>query len=179
MLWESYDDGPHGGGFEPDAEDQELYRPGGLCPIDIGELIGPDAQFEVCQKSGYDKESTEWIVRDHEQEDWKLVKTYMADDPFKTPREFPISDAPADSPTKSLLANHIVPSSGHFWQKGPNGRHLCLVYPALGPPAPADGINRENPDELIDLCFQLAEAVAFLHRKGLCHGGEYVILAGI
>ena len=175
MMWEPFDYGPALEYIIPDAEPAENYRPGGLHPIEIGQFIGPDSRFEVCQKSAYDDNYTEWLVRDHVQNDWKLVRTFLAEDSDEEHGELVIKRILSEGQKESLQDNHIVLPSEHFWVEGPNGRHLCIVYPVLGPKAPPEGINREKPDELIDLCFQIAKAVAVLHSKGICHGGEYSI----
>ena len=177
-MWEPFDYGPTSEYTVPDAEPEYRYCPGGLHPIKIGQFLGPDDRFEVCHKSGYDDYSTEWFVRDRAQQDWKLVKTLMADlaeehEEHDIHSELIILELLTQDPTEAPQDNHIVIPSDHFWVEGPNGRHLCLVYPVLGPTAPPEGIDREKPDELIDLCFQAAKAVAFLHSKGICHGGEY------
>lgn len=157
---------------DPSLEWSELYRPGGLHPIDLGQYIDSEKRFEVCHKSGYGDEFTEWFTRDHVQHNWKLVKVFTADESSDDHPELVLALALADSPTKVLEDNYIITPSESFWIDGPNGRHLCLVFPVLDHRTPKSIIYRRNPDELVNLCFQVGKAVAFLHKKGICHGSK-------
>lgn len=57
----------------------------------------------------------------------------------------------------------------HFWHVGPNGRHLCIVMPVLGPSV-AGAKALEDVDFLKDVCSGIARGLAFLHSKGMAHG---------
>ncbi|KAK4161589.1 kinase-like domain-containing protein [Cladorrhinum sp. PSN259] len=62
-----------------------------------------------------------------------------------------------------------------FWLDGPNGRHLCLVFPVLGPNLAklSKGIYpRIKPGFAKEVSLQAAQALAHLHSNGLCHGGK-------
>jgi serine/threonine-protein kinase SRPK3 len=62
-----------------------------------------------------------------------------------------------------------------FTLDGPNGRHLCLVLPVLGPSASylSKGIySRITPWLSRRASYQATRALADLHAQGLCHGGE-------
>lgn len=65
--------------------------------------------------------------------------------------------------------NHLAVPQEHFWQDGPNGRHLCIVMPVLGPSVTmAKAL--EDVDLLKDVCSQISRGLAFLHGKGMAHG---------
>ena len=66
---------------------------------------------------------------------------------------------------KNLLA---VPLE-HFWQDGPNGRHLCLVMPVLGPNV-MKAKTFGDVDFLKNVSSQVIGGLAFLHSKGVAHG---------
>lgn len=81
-----------------------------------------------------------------------------------------------------LLKNHIGAPLNHFWTEGPNGRHLCLIEPLLGPRICSENnatietenqihkFRRENPSIHKDISFQISQGLYFLHSKGVCHG---------
>lgn len=57
---------------------------------------------------------------------------------------------------------------------GPNGVHICFVYPVLGPKVSLGFfIASADPDSYLrTISLQVAHAVKFLHSQGICHGGE-------
>lgn len=65
--------------------------------------------------------------------------------------------------------NHLAVPQEHFWQYGPNGRHLCIVMPVLGPSV-AIAKALEDVNLLKDVCSQISRGLAFLHGKGMAHG---------
>jgi hypothetical protein len=63
----------------------------------------------------------------------------------------------------------------HFTLDGPNGHHLCVVLPVLGPSASrlSNGFtSRIKPWLSRRAAHQSTRALADLHAQGLCHGGE-------
>ncbi|KAK0752764.1 kinase-like domain-containing protein [Schizothecium vesticola] len=61
--------------------------------------------------------------------------------------------------------------SEFFWLDGPNGRHLCSVLPFLGPNLMCISQIYGFCSQLLkDICFRLALAMRFVHRRGVCHG---------
>lgn len=65
--------------------------------------------------------------------------------------------------------NHLAVPQEHFWHDGPNGRHLCIVMPVLGPSI-ALAKAFEDVNLLKDVCSQISRGLAFLHGKGMAHG---------
>lgn len=157
---------------EPLIEWVELYRPGGLLPIELGQFIDSNRRFEVYHKYEYGSDFTMWITKDHVQRNWKLVKILTAEASYEGHPELMVALALKNTPRQVLQDNYIIPPSEFFWADSPNGRHLCLVFPVLDHRIPLDIIDRGNPETLVDLCFQVATAVAFLHERGICHGGK-------
>ena len=74
------------------------------------------------------------------------------------------------------ILSSLCLSSDQFEIRGPNGSHQCFVYPVLGPKASL-GLLRAPEEQrdkaLRDACYQLVQAVDFLHSQGICHGGVY------
>ncbi|KAJ0116666.1 hypothetical protein J7T55_009816 [Diaporthe amygdali] len=69
--------------------------------------------------------------------------------------------------TEEAWDNHIVMPLKTFIQHGPNGEHLCIIMPLLGPPVTGSRtFNWNNVPLLKDICFQLVKGMS----RGLCHG---------
>lgn len=60
-----------------------------------------------------------------------------------------------------------------FKFEGPNGTHMGIVYPVLGPYIGTSLLQHlPEPDKALrNICFETTQAVDFLHRHGVCHGG--------
>lgn len=58
-----------------------------------------------------------------------------------------------------------------FQIKGPNGSHLCFVYPVAGPRV-SDILQIFNGPDMVlrKVALQAARAMATLHEHGVCHG---------
>ncbi|KAF7560953.1 hypothetical protein G7046_g3203 [Stylonectria norvegica] len=80
----------------------------------------------------------------------------------------------------AAIANNVaVKDSGLFalpmrryWFEGPNGRHLCLVFPVLGPHLSilSNGLDsRLQPAFVRRSLLQAAQGLRILHSQGLCH----------
>ncbi|KAE9379499.1 kinase-like protein [Stipitochalara longipes BDJ] len=79
----------------------------------------------------------------------------------------------AASQYASDTAFHFVVEHRRFTLNGPNGHHLCLVLPVLGPSASdlSKGIySRITPWLSCRASYQATRALADLHAQGLCHG---------
>ncbi|KAK6845846.1 kinase-like protein [Apiospora arundinis] len=157
---------------ELEHETKERYRPGGFHPIMPGDNIGHQNRYEVVDKLGWGHRSTVWLCKDLEVDSWKAIKVLQAVDSTGENKELQIFRTLEHVDREELEKNHIGLPESYFWQEGPNGRHLCFVSKLVAsmhsiPPA---GYGAHSPTLLVDLCFQLATAVKYLHDKGLCHG---------
>jgi len=150
-----------------ECEDLENYEPGGFHPVHLGDVY--DGRYQVAHKLGFGGFSTVWLARDTLTNRWVALKVIVA-------KESSTYEA------RSTIANHpsIVGSrlfavaARQFWVDGPNGRHLCLVFPVLGPDLArlSKGIySRIQPRFAKEVSLQAARALAHLHSNGLCHGG--------
>ncbi|KAM5341999.1 hypothetical protein ACJ41O_015030 [Fusarium nematophilum] len=148
-----------------ESEDLENYEPGGFHPVHLGDVY--DDRYRVVHKLGYGGFSTVWLATDVFESPWFSLKIVAA-------RESPTYQ------TRSVIADHLdIPGSRlfavadrHFWIDGPNGRHLCLVYPVLGPDVSrlSRGIySRLKSTFARQVSLQAARALVQLHSKGLCH----------
>ncbi len=109
-----------------ECEELENYEPGGFHPVHLGDVY--DSRYRVVHKLGFGGYSTVWLVRDTHANRWAALKMVVA-------REPPMYEA------RSTIAGHpsiaesrlFAMAEGKFWIDGPNGRHLCLLFPVLGP----------------------------------------------
>jgi len=68
---------------------------------------------------------------------------------------------------------YIALPSDHFWIEGPNGKHLCLVLPVLGPRIPAIWTAFPDADRISrDIAHQVTMGLQFVHWNGIFHGGK-------
>jgi serine/threonine protein kinase len=151
-----------------ESEELEAYEPGGFHLVHLGDVY--HGRYRVVHKLGFGGFSTVWLARDVIESRWVALKMVVA-------RESATYEARATAANHPGIAGSplfAVPE-GRFWVDGPNGRHLCLVMPALGPNLStlSKGIySRVAAQFAREVSLQAARALAHLHANGLCHGGK-------
>lgn len=64
-----------------------------------------------------------------------------------------------------------------FISESPNGTHLCLVFPVLGPTVNQAALifeEEQNGSSILrTISRSIVEALAILHRRGICHAGMF------
>ncbi|KAK6223466.1 Serine/threonine-protein kinase spk-1 [Colletotrichum tabaci] len=149
-----------------ECEDLEAYEPGGFHPVHLGDTF--DGRYKVVHKLGFGGFSTVWLARDSASDKWAALKIVVANES-------------STYETRSVVSDHSVVleseffdvATRKFWIDGPNGHHLCLMYPFLGPDLSrlSKGIyTRFKPESAKALMLQAAQALSVLHAEGLCHG---------
>lgn len=152
-------------------EDVGEYAPGGLHPTHLGEIL--NGRYEVVLKLGHGGYSTVWLCNDTKKKKWRAVKILKASTSTEGCAELRIHHlfSDMDSRHTDIRNSRVALATDHFWMDGPNGSHLCIVMPLLGPNldnAAQRYLYEEAP--LMRTCFQLVQAMSFLHSKGVCHG---------
>ncbi|KAH6854697.1 kinase-like domain-containing protein [Chaetomium sp. MPI-CAGE-AT-0009] len=151
-----------------DTENLERYTPGGLHPTSLGDVY--DDRYRVVHKLGAGGFSTVWLARDETEQNWVALKIVVA-------------DHSAAIEAKYASSQHVVLQCGsraklavgyrRFTIDGPNGRHLCLVLPVLGPSTSQLSCfldSRMTPRLARKAAYQAVQALADLHAQGFCHG---------
>ncbi|KAH8815307.1 kinase-like domain-containing protein [Xylogone sp. PMI_703] len=156
-------------GWLRDVEDRE-YRPGGLHPVRIGDRFGTAGRFRVIHKLGSGGLATVWLCRDEDTQSYVALKIIIADASRETSLEFQLVNQEGLD-LGEVGGEYIAVPREHFWHDGPNGRHLCLVLPVLGPRVSALWGKFEDPVRVSrDVALQATRGLHFLHKNGICHG---------
>lgn len=160
--------------YDEGAESIEDYKPGGLHPTHLGDLLGQNGRYKVAHKLGYGGFGTVWLCRDLEQNRWRAVKILAASHSSgQHCADLRVCEMLSNvSPReKDVHVSHVVVPEDHFWHEGPNGNHLCVVMPVLGPNLEDAAEKYQHQEEpLRRICYQLVLAMKFLHERGICHG---------
>ncbi|KAJ7491885.1 kinase-like protein [Mycena latifolia] len=150
-------------------EEASRYGPGGLYPVKMGDMFGPDTsapRYRVLAKLGHGSYSTVWLAGDLIANKTVAVKFVQASDSPDS-REAAILEclrAPPGSRPPPVL--QILDS---FTLTSVNGLHQVLVT------EPVLGLERflELPGvyaSMKDLVRQALEGLAFIHSHGIAHG---------
>ena len=164
-------------GAKPTTED--LYSIGfgygGYRAIHLGEVF--EERYKVIHKLGFGDTCTVWLCRDLQKSAWVTLRVVTANlsvaDPYKT-----IKDALQGVQQRDVSAAHIILPTDEFLVDGHGeDMHYCAVFPFLGPPLSyMRSILDGAPDlleRLLGFCHQAVEAMCFLHKHGICHGGKH------
>ncbi|KAI0521406.1 kinase-like domain-containing protein [Xylaria bambusicola] len=152
------------------AEDVEDYRPGGLHPVNMFDML--DGRFEVCHKLGSGGIATVWLCYEQKLREWRAVKINAASRSHDDSPEIKILEMLENDTAVLGLDSHVVMPLEIFWIEGPNGRHLCTVLPLLGPTL-SDWRQMSlgtDASRINNVCYQLTKGLEFLHSRGICHG---------
>jgi serine/threonine protein kinase len=156
-----------------ETEKLAKYCEGGFCPIDLGDRIAD--RFTVLHKLGYGGFGTVWLVSDDEKRHGRYVALKVVLASWSQEYEPP---AVLDRLRKY---EHDNGSPGLFllelervFHTSRNGRHLCQVFPVLGPSLSAlsTPFFRLYPSFVKGFARQLVHALHVMHSAGVCHGGE-------
>ncbi|KAH9900150.1 kinase-like domain-containing protein [Xylariomycetidae sp. FL2044] len=175
------------------VEGLEQYRPGGFYPVHLNDFLDTKQRFHVAHKLGFGESSTVWLCFDNTERLWRAIKVLRADQSSEDQPELKVMRTLCrTAQPKQWQQNHVGAPLEVFWVEGPNGRHLCLVLPLLGPRLEVDNPgdtkleflfprdpNREElytklgldkEEGVMDIGFQITRGLNFLHQRSLCHG---------
>lgn len=120
------------------------YEAGGHHPVHLGDLLGPTCRYRVVHKSRSGGFGNVWMCRDlnSNQPAYVAVKSLIADETKDDCSELHVR-------TLKAMVAEDPPGRKHISLiEGPNGSHLCFVYPILGPSASRILKDFEHPDAL-------------------------------
>ena len=153
------------------TEDLDQYEKGGYHPILLYDSF-EEERYRVVHKLGHGGSSTVWLARDNHVGRYVALKVLCAE----------ISNDVCDIKILHHLEGEATSHSGRqyinflydtFRIKGPNGSHLCSVSEVLGPTLSQLMKLRKQLRGSVSrkVARQFTQAVAYLHSKGVCHGG--------
>lgn len=180
------------------VEPVEEYRTGGYHPVHLHDVFVN--RYEVIGKLAFGQFSTVWLASDrkwvlhctglalscidhicrfrlHQPVALKILKSSASGDNEELPILRRLSNPTVDHPGK----NHIVQLFNHFYHYGPNGKHLCLVFPVMlsdGESMTVTGRLREMKF-IQNISMQLLLGLDFLHRQGIIHCGRLILLCDL
>ncbi|RSL85190.1 hypothetical protein CEP51_003472 [Fusarium floridanum] len=152
-----------------DTEEVERYESGGFHPVHLGDLFD-EGRYRVVHKLGAGGFATIWLARDLLESSWVALKIVLAEESQSVEASATLAH---NIVSESFHDSRFVTYERYFHIEGPNGRHLCLVLPVLGPSAYRVSHyleSRIQPRLARNVALQAAEALADLHSRGLCHG---------
>lgn len=114
-----------------DAERLEQYGPGGLHPVHLGDKL-QNGRYLIIRKLGHGAFSTVWLARDSSCEHLVAIKIIRSQS-ARADQELRMHEILLESKMRNLAQDCIVTLLDKFEHIGPNGRHLCLTFPPLGP----------------------------------------------
>ncbi|KAI1121986.1 kinase-like protein [Nemania abortiva] len=154
------------------VEDLEEYRPGGLAPVTLGDILG-NGRFEVIYKLGHGGIATVWLCWELATEAWRAIKINSASHSSENCGDLKAVRLIKEGlDANQLEAGHVLMPLETFWEETPNGKHLCSVMQVLGPRVHdwrTDDIGLDA-DRLNRICYQITKGLSFIHDKGICHG---------
>jgi len=159
-----------------EVENLEEYRIGGYHPTVIGDTFH-EGRYEVVHKLGFGGYSTIWLARDRHLQRYVSLKIMIArysseSNEAKILRLLAHGSSESTHPGQRFIPRLL----DDFTVDGPNGRHLCLVqeFAACSITAAKEwSSNNMFPVETArSIAAQLILGLAYLHSRGVCHGGE-------
>jgi serine/threonine protein kinase len=161
---------------EPGLEDLCLYQSGGHHPVHLEDRLGDKKQYRVINKLGTGGFGNVWLCRNVKCKptEYVAVKILMAElsnDESNSREAKNIRRLQELAKVDADLEKYCLLPVDEFVIEGPNGTHQCFVYPVAGPSAGKFSIQVPNPtNTLRRVIRQAVEAMAGLHRHGVCHG---------
>lgn len=157
-------------GVKDGLENLENYQHGGYHPIHLGDYLGAEERYHVIHKLGHGGFGTVWLCRDKRDSKYVAVKVMTGDATDMDLRDLALERLDRSEPG----AEYIAIPQAHFSLDGPNGTHRCIVLPVLGQcVSPGLWCDMESPGPVLRrMCRQATQALGFLHKNGICHGGQ-------
>ncbi|TEB21262.1 kinase-like protein [Coprinellus micaceus] len=172
-----------------EVEDLETYVENGNHPCSIGDTLS-NGRYQILHKLGFGGSSTVWLARDRGPHSlpasptralvtMKIMAASLSTRPPAEVQEITIPERLCSrlARTNVGLVRNIQSVQDCFFHNGPNGHHLCIVSPVLGPSVLAieDFLSVEHHTRIRKVIAQkiakeAAVALEGIHSAGVVHG---------
>lgn len=169
---------PHGNGLVIEGPPFGLekiydYEKGGHHPMHLGNVLR--SRYKVIHKLGSGGYANVWLCRDIASATPRYValKIIMGEASTKGYPELRVNELLSSKFGEVETAEYFCLALDRFEINGPNGTHLVFVYPVLGPRVSRLlGVSQSSdPGRVLkEICLQVTQGMADLHRRGMCHG---------
>lgn len=175
-------------------EGPQVYRPGGFHPVHLGEVY--DGRYKVLRKLGFGRYSTVWLVQSEmsvpsiQPASIQLITAIFRELNFRALKVLSAEcyGGVKDTYEREILEHLRAVDPSHpgypyistlidsFEHHGPNGRHICLVFPVMGETLRSFGTWFEDhmiPNDIMRrFTIQLLLALDYAHDCGVIHTGR-------
>ncbi|KAM5450613.1 putative non-specific serine/threonine protein kinase [Microsporum audouinii] len=152
------------------VEQVEEYRHGGYHPVHLGDVF--NERYKVLGKLAFGQLSTVWLAVDQRSQQQVAMKVLKAEASQQT-RELEILLHLSRSEVQHAGKMNILEPLDYFEHHGPNGTHLCLIFPVML----CDGESRSlglahRKSWLRAVSYQIILGLEYIHASGLIHCGK-------
>ncbi|KAL5338291.1 serine protein kinase [Aspergillus crustosus] len=157
------------------VEPVEEYYTGGYHLVHLGDTF--HHRYRIAGKWAFSQFSTVWIAEDIRLERYvtlKILKANISSNSRERSVLLHLSKADTHYPGKS----HVLQLLDQFEHKGPNGLHLCLVFPVMMSDSQVITI-QEKPcysGYVQEILKQILLGLNYLHDQGLIHGTNILFI---
>lgn len=154
------------------AEDADLYRPGGLHPVHLGDSL-KSGRYKILHKLGFGSWSTVWLARDQLKSSYMAIKIIEGAGYDPHAIELEVSHRLQQGDQNHPGRQFVTILSDEFVITGPNGTHQCYVTEVAGPrlTRPKD-LKYDDLRDARRLVSQVFRAIQYLHSCGIVHAGK-------
>ena len=166
--------------FANGDDTEELYSigfgGGGYLGVDLGDVF--KGRYEVIHKLGSGSSCSVWLCRDSQTNSWKAMQVLTSEASTGHPYHI-INTRLENVPKREIESAHVILPIDEFTVDGHGeSTHYCFVYPFFGPTLKhVRSVIEDVPGldkRLRNFCHKAVEAISFLHKHGICHGGKEV-----
>ncbi|KAJ7213568.1 kinase-like domain-containing protein [Mycena pura] len=161
----------------PDAllneyEPSQSYTLGGLCPVKLGDSVGPGTppRYRILFKLGFGSFSTVWLARDGVERRNVALKIVEAKSTAGS-QELNVLERLRAPNSTAGQEPYVIQLLDSFEHTSANGIHQVLVTEPVLPLLALDSTFQRQVTK--DVLRQLIEGLAYIHGHGIAHGDFY------